>query len=134
MMEIVLILGSVCCVVLVLGALIWWNYTGGSSASSSGPISASVGTLQDDAVVLLPFFKGENFNDVKNSGYFDSMYPGVTIVNNGSLPSTTPAFLFTTDASGTITNISANSVPYSSDSSLSGSQDTTAPGKKLKKK
>lgn len=107
MIAILLLAGGACFFLTALVAFIIYR-------SRASKTLGAGDSLKDEIPGVLAAIKGEPAAEVIASGYFAGVYPGVQVVTSrASLPTSTPAFLLLTDATGTITGVEANSVLWS---------------------
>ena len=123
MIAILLLAGGVCMILTALVAFFIYK-----SQASKTVAPGTGGSLKDELPDVISVVKGELATDIIASGYFAGVYPGVQVVTSrASLPTTTPAFLLLTDATGTITGVEANSVLWSGPSDAAPVAATVKP-------
>lgn len=108
MIEILLLLGGVCCLcALVIGAMVFLSRAEGDSG---GGTDAGDVVLSEEQSTLLKALRREKSKDVIESGMLTKLYPGAKVITSKSAGASAPSngFLLLEDNAGRVVNVKAS--------------------------
>lgn len=115
----IMIIAMAGCALLFLVAVLIFVLRSKKGASTSA-VAKSLDDgepLKESLPVVRATVQGEKAADVIQSGYFQNVFPGVTVIAKpagtnpaAALPKNAPAFLLLTNSGGTVTGVDANNV------------------------